>query len=108
MSLERIIDALTEIGLTTMQAEVYVYLAKKGPKTIEYLTKTILYNRKDIERSLKMLQSKGLLTRNEVMFCALPFEDALTLLIETKKEQSNRVEESRRELLTVWKKKDKQ
>ena len=106
MSLERIIHTLTEFALTRIQAEIYVYLAKKGPKTVECLTKTLLYSRKEIEKSLKILQSKGLLTRNQVLFCALPFEEALTLLIETKKEQSNRVEENKKELLTSWKKKD--
>ena len=105
MSLERIIRALVDIGLTRIQSEVYVYLAKKGPKTVEYLTKTLLYSRKEIEKSLRILQSKGLLTRNQVLFCALPFEEALTLLIETNKEQSNCVEENKKELLTSWEKK---
>jgi predicted transcriptional regulator len=104
LSLERVIDALIDNGLLRIQAEIYVYLAKKGPKTIECLTKILLYNRKEIEKSLKELQSKGLVTRNQVMFCALPFEEALTHLIETKKEQSNRIEENKKELLTLWKK----
>ena len=106
MSIERIIDALTEIGLTRTQAEVYVYLAKKGPKTIKYLTRILLYSKKQIEQSLKGLKSHGLVTRNQVMFCALPFEEALTLLIETKKEQSNLIEDRKKELLTSWEKKD--
>ena len=103
MSLERIINILTEIGLTRIQAEIYVYLAKKGPKTVGYLTRTLLYTRKEIEQSLKMLQAKGLLTRNQIMFCALPFEEALTLLIETKKEQAQVMTKEKEELLVSWK-----
>lgn len=94
------------MGLTRIQAEVYVYLAKKGPKTIDYLIKTLIYNRREIEQSLKILQSKGLLTRNQVLRCALPFEEALTLLIETKKEQAQDVTNKKEELLTTWKTKD--
>jgi hypothetical protein len=105
LSLERVIDALIDNGLSRIQAEIYVYLAKKGPKTIEYLTKILLYNRKEIEKSLKNLQFERLVTRNQEMFCALPFEEALNLLIETKKEQSNRIEKNKKQLLTLWKKK---
>lgn len=94
------------MGLTRVQAEVYVYLAKKGPKTIDYLIKTLLYNRREIEESLKILQFKGLLTRNQVLFCALPFEEVLTLLIETRKEQAQVVTKKKEELLVNWKKEE--
>lgn len=94
------------MGLTRVQAEVYVYLAKKGPKTIDYLIKTLLYNRREIEESLKILQFKGLLTRNQVLFCALPFEESLTLLIETRKEQAQVVTKKKEELLVNWKKEE--
>ena len=47
LSLERIIDALTQIGLTRMQAEIYVYLAKKGPKTIENIKKDLFIAEKN-------------------------------------------------------------
>ena len=106
MSLERIIRALVDVGLTRIQAEVYVYLAKKGPKTIDYLVKTLIYNRREIEQSLKVLQSKGILTRNQVLFCALPFEEALSFLIETRKEQAQVVTKKKEELLVNWKKEE--
>ena len=106
MGLERIIGSLTEIGITRLQAEVYVYLAKKGPKTIGCLSKTLFYNRKEIEKGLKVLQSKGLITRNQLMFCALPFEQVLTLLIETKKEQAQDVVKKKEELIVTWENND--
>ena len=53
LSLERIIDALTQIGLTRMQAEIYVYLAKKGPKTIENIKKRFIYSRKKLSKILR-------------------------------------------------------
>jgi len=94
------------MGLTRIQAEVYVYLAKKGPKTIDNLIKTLIYNRKEIEQSLKILQSKGILTRNQVLFCALPFEESLTLLIVTKKEQAQVMTKKKEELISTWEKND--
>ena len=101
MSLDRITNALIEIGLTRMQAEVYVYLAKKGPKTIKHLTKTLIFDKKEIQKSLGTLQKKGLLTKNQILFCALPFEEALTLLIETKKEQEKLLNETKENLLNT-------
>ena len=68
MSLERIITALIETGLTRMQAEIYVYLAKKGPKTLEHLTKTLIFNKKEVKKSLTSLQKRGLLTKNNILF----------------------------------------
>ena len=98
LSLERIITTLVETGLTRMQAEVYVYLAKKGPKTLENLTKTLIFDRKQVKKSLNCLQKKGLLTKNKILFCALPFEEALILLIETKKEQAKVMKISKKEI----------
>ena len=103
MSLERIIEALTDIGLTRMQAEVYVYLAKKGPKTIEHLVKTHLFNKKEIRQSLIFLQKNGLISKNQILYCALPFEEALMLLIETKKELAQNMSQNKKELLINWK-----
>ena len=85
-----------------MYAEVYVYLAKKGPKTIEQLTKVLIFNKKEIKQSLTSLEKNGLLTRNQVLFCALPFEEALILLIATKKEQAQTMHENKEELLSHW------
>lgn len=102
MSLERIIEALTDIGLTRMQAEVYMYLAKKGPKNVEHLVKTHLFNKKEIRQSLFFLQKNGLVTKNQILYCALPFEEALMLLIETKKELAQNMSQNKKELLTNW------
>lgn len=103
MSLERIINALIDIGLTREHAEVYVFLAKKGPKTIENLTKTLIFDSKELGRTLNSLQKKGLITKNQVLFCALPFEEVLTLLIETRKEQAHSANKTKEELLASWK-----
>jgi len=106
LSLERIIEALISVGLSRRDAEVYVYLAKKGPKTIVHLTKTLIYSKQEINRSLITLQTSGLLTKNQILFCALPFEDALGLLIKTKKKQAQTLHENKEELLFNWKKED--
>ncbi len=106
MSLERIIEALIGVGLSRRDSEVYVYLAKKGPKTIVHLTKTLIYSKQEINQSLITLQTSGLLTKNQILFCALPFEEALGLLIETKKKQAQSMHENKEELLASWETKE--
>ena len=106
MSLERVIKALIGLGLTRLDAEVYVYLAKKGPQKVMDLVKALNFSRKKIYDSLKNLKTKGLVTKDRTIFSALPFEEALEVLIKMKKEQV--MQESKEELLATWETKHQQ
>ncbi|MFB0545167.1 MAG: helix-turn-helix domain-containing protein [Asgard group archaeon] len=106
MSLERVIKALIGLGLTRLDAEVYVYLGKKGPQKPVDLAKALSYNKKKIYSSLKNLRTKGLVSKDRTIFSALPFEEALDLLIKMEKERAQAMHESREELLTTWETKD--
>jgi sugar-specific transcriptional regulator TrmB len=104
LSLELIIKALIGLGLSRSDAEVYVYLAKKGPQKTVDLAEALNLSRKKIYSSLKNLQNKGLVTKGRTMFSALPFEEALELLIKTKKEQTEAMIKHKKELLVNWNK----
>jgi len=106
MSLERVITALSGLGLSRIDAEVYVYLAKKGPNKVVALARAININKQKIYTSLKTLQTKGLVTKDRTTFSALPFEEALDLLIKMEKEQARAMHESKEKLLATWKTKD--
>ena len=106
MRLERIIEALVGLGFTRLDAETYVYLAKKGPNTITILTKSLISNRLEIKRTLNNLQTKGLVIKKGILFSSIPFEEALALLIELKKEQAEAMSESKEKLLVTWETKD--
>ncbi len=101
LSLERVIKALVNLGLSRLDAEVYVYLAKKGRQKVVDLAKALNLSRKKIYNSLKNLQNKGIVTKDRSIFSALPFEEALELLIKMEKEQAQLIRESREELLTT-------
>ena len=104
MSLERVIKALIGLGLSRSDAEVYVYLAKKGPQEVMDLAKALNYVNKKINASLKNLQTKGLVSKDRTIFSALRFEEALDLLIKMEKEQAQELHESKEELLASWNK----
>ena len=103
MSLELIINALVGLGLSRSDAELYVYLAKKGPTKILGLTKALTYDKPKIYSSLRNLQTKRLVIKDPPMFSALPFEEALELLIKSKKEQAEAMIENKKEFLVKWK-----
>lgn len=99
LSLELIIKVLIDLGLSRVDAELYVYLAKKGPQKMVDLVKALTYKKAKIYSSLRNLQTKKLVSKNPPMFCALPFEEALELLIKSKKEQTEVMIEYKKELL---------
>ncbi len=101
--------ALVGLGLPRTHAEVYVYLAKKGPQRVVDLTKALSFSRKKINDSLKNLQDKGIVAvtvEEQSLFSALPFEEALDSLIGKEKEQTQLMQESKEELLATQKTKD--
>ena len=106
MSLERVIKTLIGLGLSRVDAEVYVYLAKKGPNKVVALARAMNINKQKIYTNLRTLQTKGLVTKDRTMFSALPFEEALELLIKMEKEQARAMHESKEELLTTWETKE--
>ena len=106
LSLELIIKALVGLGLSRSAAELYVYLAKKGPQKTVDLAKALTYNKREIYSSLRNLQTKGLVTKDHKLFSALPFEEALELLISKEKEKAQAVQKSKDELLASWETKE--
>ena len=103
MSLELIIKALVSLGLSRLDAEVYVYIAKMGSQTVKDLDGALNYSRNQIYKSLGMLTAKALVTKEGITFSAIPFEEALNLLIEREKKQANHIKESKKEFLFNWK-----
>ena len=103
MSLERIIEALVGLGLSQTDAEVYVHLAIKGPETARKISDSLSINRRQIYRSLKNLQNKGIALINSEIpseFSALPFERVVDILLKMKHTQAKSLEESKAELIS--------
>ncbi|NHJ31282.1 MAG: TrmB family transcriptional regulator [Asgard group archaeon] len=102
MSLERVIKALIGLGLSRVEAEVYVFLAKNGPLGVETLEKFLNYNKNKIIFSLKTLALKNLVCSEAREYVALPFEEALELLIMQEKEKAKVLQENRESLIDTW------
>ena len=88
MSLERVLQTLATLGLSKLDAKIYVYISNKGPQKAVNLSRVLNVSKSTIYASLKSLVNKGLVTKNSTVYFALPFEEALELLIETKNKQA--------------------
>jgi len=107
LSLERILKALVSLGLSQTDAQIYIYLAAEGPAKARNIINDLTINKRQIYRSLKRLQNKGITIANDERpfeFSAVPFEEVLDLLMEIKKEQAQTLQESKKEFLSSWRK----
>ena len=111
MSLERVLKTLQSFGFAKRDAEVYVYLAKKGPQKPLEIASALKIRRHHLLRILKNLQAKGIVTvihEQSTYFSAIAFEKTLDLLIKTNIEQAKSIKETKQELLSNWRNMTKQ
>ena len=105
MSIERVLKTIEAFGLSRMDAEVYVYLAKEGPKKGRELAKALQVTKQQLYPSLKNLKEKGVVTaslEHPALFSALAFEKVVELLIAVKVEQAQAFKETKKELIDSW------
>jgi sugar-specific transcriptional regulator TrmB len=100
-----VLRTLESFGLKRVDAEVYIYLAKKGPQKGIDLADALKIRKRQLYSILKALQDKGIVTvspEHPALFSALAFEKALDLLVETNVEQAKAIEAAKEELLSSW------
>ena len=88
---------LSEFGLSPTQSIVYLYLIKLGPSTAPNLSKYLDIPRTEMYAILKMLQKKRCIkTKNgkPLKFSPVPFEDFLETLINLKRKEIQKLEET--------------
>ena len=96
---------LEGFGLSRIDAEVYVYLTKKGPKKGRELANALQITKQQLYPSLKNLKNKGIVTASferPAFFSAVAFEQVVELLISIKVEQAKAIKETKKELLDSW------
>lgn len=100
MSQERVIKTLNQFGLSKMDAEIYILLAKSGPQNEWDIVKTLKITKKSLISSVKNLCNKGIVvtsTHNPMILCAFPFEKALERLIKIEIENAKEIRKIRDE-----------
>ncbi len=106
MSLERVFKVLESFGLARQDAEIYVYLAKRGPKNERDLSDALKIARQQLSLSLKSLQTKGIVlsSKEQVgLFSAVAFEEVFDSLVRASIERADGIKKTREELIASWK-----
>jgi sugar-specific transcriptional regulator TrmB len=105
LSLNRVVEALVSLGLSPAEARIYVFLEKSGSHEDIEIKFALKLRTKKLISSLRNLQDKKIVkasTQQTAKFSAVPFEKAIDLLIEVKKEQAKTLQASKKELLSAW------
>jgi CBS domain-containing protein/sugar-specific transcriptional regulator TrmB len=105
LSQERVLKTLLDIGLTRTDSQVYMFLAKTGPQKARDIFKGLKMSKPQLYRSLKTLQSKGIVSitfERPTRFFAVPFEKALDMFIKAKTEEVQRMQQNKDEILSDW------
>jgi HTH-type transcriptional regulator, sugar sensing transcriptional regulator len=102
---ETVIKTLMELGMTRRDSEVYLLLAKKGPLRVRDMSNTLKLNRQQLHRSLKSLESKGIVTstlERPARFSAIPLEKAMDIFIKARMEEVKRLQRNKDEAISKW------
>lgn len=99
---DKAIHTLTGLGITVLQARVYLALLKSGKTTAKDLAKTSKVARQDTYRVLSELHNLGLIEKlidTPTKFKAIPIEVVIAELVERRKKDSSRLEKDAAEML---------
>jgi sugar-specific transcriptional regulator TrmB len=105
LSLDRIFKALLKLELSKTDAQVYIYLATKGPAKASVISYNLKMNKQQIYRSLKTLKVKKIIKSNlehPAIFTAVSFEKTLQTLIRIMENNAEKIEEKKNEYLSLW------
>jgi sugar-specific transcriptional regulator TrmB len=97
---------LVRLGLTELQAQIYLTLAKMDKATLRDLSAAAKTDRANAYRVITRLQELNLIEKllaNPTMFRALPLDEGIKMLLEKKDQEHNDIKAKTRALLTRYK-----
>lgn len=101
---EAIIKILEELGLTSTEALIYIFLARRGPKKGKELIEALKLSRQRLYRGLREMQSEGLIyctLERPASFAAYSFEEVCNLAIKRKIDEANALKKNQKELSSI-------
>jgi sugar-specific transcriptional regulator TrmB len=105
LSQEQLLKTLATLGFDEVDAQIYIYLAKRNTQKACDLCKALKLTRQQFYPSIKRLQSKGIVNstmERPARFSAIPFEKVLDLFIKAKIEETKKLQQSKAEILSNW------
>ena len=106
---EESLQLMTSLGLTVLEAKVYLALAKLGKASAKAISKTSKISQPDVYRVLSTLENDGLIEREVAtpnQFTATPMNEGLALLLQRRDVESAILHKKAAELLADLKEKN--
>lgn len=107
MVVPRGVETLIDLGLTSLQARIYLALDQIGTSEAATISKVTRVARSDVYRSMSKLQQLGLVEKeiaNPIRFKAVPVETGFAVLLERKAKKYNELKSESKSLLLTLKK----
>jgi len=105
MSQEKVLRTLESLGLSQSDAQVYVFLGKRGSQKAIDIAKALRMPKQQLYVVLKNLQSKAIVNatlERPARFSAVPFEKVLDLFVRARIEEAQRIQQGKNEFLSDW------
>jgi sugar-specific transcriptional regulator TrmB len=105
MSQEAVKSALKNFGLTEKEAEVYIFLAKRGALRTGQISKQLKKNKGQVYRILSNLKNKGVVEATlefPTRYSAVSLEKTIDSFIKSRREEISSVEKTKEDLLRDW------
>jgi sugar-specific transcriptional regulator TrmB len=97
---------LTQLGLTTFQAEVYLTLTKLGTATAKTIASLDSLDRANVYRVMSDLQKLNLVEKmltKPINFKAVPIKEGIAMLLENKEKEYQEIEYKTQEIIDKYK-----
>jgi len=104
VSLEKAFEALMNLGLAEIEAQVYIYLSKKGSHAQEEIAKALTISNQYLRQILNNLQKKGfviLKTEEHDIYIAVPLERVIDNIVKVKTEAAQRLELEKEKFFSI-------
>lgn len=101
---------LVDLGLSFLQARVYLTLVNSGTLTVKQISTNSKIARQDVYRITSVLQEMGLIEKHITIptsFHALPIENGVEILLELRREKNYEIEETAKKFVRTYKNKIK-
>ena len=105
MSREWVLKTLVGLGLSQVEAEIYLFLAQTGPLIGTEIACALKLYKQQLYRSLRNLKCKGCVKATPgrpALFSAVSLEEVLDLFMKSKVKQAKILQANRDELLSAW------
>ena len=105
MSQEKVLRTLESLGLSQSDAQVYVFLGKRGSQKAIDIAKALRMPKQQLYVVLKNLQSKAIVNatlERPARFSAVPFEKVLDLFVRARMEEAKRIQHGKNGFLSDW------